>query len=105
MRRLLAVMACFLLLVFPAAVFAKSGRSKIAIKGVDLKTPIEITDPKTLANSDVGTGPGTSWTGTSPKQPDHFIIDWSQSSPSPQRHFNATKFLSTRNCRMSDSSL
>jgi len=53
--------------------------AKITIKGADLKTPLEITDPKTLANFNVWTGPGTSWSGTSPRNwVDTFIIDWSQ---------------------------
>ena len=78
MRRMLAVVVAFLPLVIPARVFAKADISKITIKGADLRTAIEITDPKTLANFDVWTGPGTSWTGGSPKQADRFIIDWSQ---------------------------
>jgi hypothetical protein len=78
MRRMLTVVVAFLPLVIPARVFAKADISKITIQGVDLKTLIEITDPKTLANFDVWTGPGTR-TGGSPKQADRFIIDWSQS--------------------------
>jgi hypothetical protein len=77
MRQMLAVLVAFLLLVIPARVFAKADISKITIKGAGLKAPIEITDPKTLANFDVWSGPGTSWTGGSPKEADRFIIDWS----------------------------
>src|SRR5580700_11069075 len=67
MRRKLVLVA-FLSLAIPARVFAKADISKITIKGADLKTPIEITDPKILANFNVWTGPGTS--GTVPKGAD-----------------------------------
>jgi hypothetical protein len=103
MRRVLAVFTLFLLAV-PATMFAKAITSKIIIKGADLKTPIEITDPKTLANYDVWSGPGTSWTGTRAAQVDGFIVDWSRAVTEPQKDFNATKCPSMRNCRMSDSS-
>ncbi len=46
---------------------AKGKTVKITIKGADLKTPIEISDPRIL------TGPGTS---TADRQ--SLIIDWSQ---------------------------
>jgi hypothetical protein len=75
MRRKLILVA-FLSLAIPAWIFAKADISKITIKGADLKTPIEITDPKTLANFNVWTGPGT--TGTIPKEADRFVIEWSQ---------------------------
>jgi hypothetical protein len=39
-----------LLLAIPGELFAKAETSKIIIKGADLSAPIEITDPKTLAN-------------------------------------------------------
>ena len=71
MRRKLVLVA-FLSLAIPARVFAKADISKITIKGADLKTPIEITDPKTLANFNVWTGPGTS--GPIPKEADGFIM-------------------------------
>jgi len=66
------------LLVIPAQVFAKSDLSKITIQGGDLKTPIAITDPKTLATFDIWSGPGTSgWISTSRKEADKLVIDWS----------------------------
>jgi hypothetical protein len=76
-RRFLLV---FLLLVIPARVFAKADISKITIRGADLKTTIEITDPKTLARFNVWAGPGTSWGGgkSPPAWVNTFIIDWSQ---------------------------
>jgi hypothetical protein len=52
---------------------AKGKTVKITIKGADLKTPIEISDPEILANFQVWTGPGTS---TADRQ--SLIIDWSQ---------------------------
>ena len=57
----------------PAPLLAKAKTVKIIIKGADLKTPIEISDPKILANFQVWTGPGTS---TADRQ--GLIIDWSQ---------------------------
>ena len=76
MRRILTVVVAFLPLLIPAPVFAKADISKITIKGANLKTPIEITDSKTLANFNVWTGPGTS--GTIPQEANKFIIDWSR---------------------------
>jgi len=80
MRRMLAVLVAFLPLVIPARVFAKADTSKITIKGSDLKTPIEITDPHTLASFNVWAGPGTTWSGGTgpPSWVQTFIIDWSQ---------------------------
>src|ERR1700694_669531 len=79
MRRMLAVLVTFLLLVIPARLFAKGDTVKITIKGTDVKTPIEITDPKTLATFNVWTGPGTGSSAPefNPNAPS-FIIDWSQ---------------------------
>jgi hypothetical protein len=76
MMRKLGVLVAFLSLAIPVHVFAKAEISKITITAVHLKAPIEITDPKTLANFDVWTGPGTS--GTIPKEGDKFVIEWSQ---------------------------
>jgi len=76
MRRMLSIVFAFLPLAIPGLVFAKADISKITIKGSNLKTPVEITDPKTLAKFNVWTGPGTS--GTIPQEADRFIIDWSQ---------------------------
>jgi hypothetical protein len=78
MTRALAVLVTFLLLAFPAQMFAKGETLSIIIKSADLKAPIEITDPHTLAMFNVWTGPGTSWTGISPKDAERFIVDWSQ---------------------------
>ena len=52
---------------------AKENTVKITISGADLKRPIEISDPKILANFSVWTGSGTSTA-------DHqgLIIDWSE---------------------------
>ena len=72
-------MVILLLLAIPAELFAKAETSKIIIKGADLSAPIEITDPKTLANFVVWTGTGTSCTGhCSPPSPESFIVDWTQ---------------------------
>jgi hypothetical protein len=87
-KRLLSVLVPFLLVAIPAEVFAKADTSKITIKGADLEAPIEITDLKTLAKFSVWTGPGTSCTGsgcpgTSAKQTESFIVDWSQAVAEP----------------------
>jgi hypothetical protein len=85
MSRLLTVFVPLFLLAVPATMFAKAITSKIIIKGADLKTPIEITDPKTLANYEVWSGPGTSWTGTRAEQGDGFIVDWSRAVTEPPK--------------------
>jgi hypothetical protein len=79
MGRILTVLIVFLSFAIPARVFAKGDLVRITIKGADLKTPIEITDPKTLANIHIWTGPGTSSSepGFNPNTPG-FIINWSQ---------------------------
>src|SRR5207247_1164724 len=72
-------MVILLLLAIPAELFAKAETSKIIIKGADLSAPIEITDPKTLANFFVWTGTGTSCTGAcSTPSTESFIVDWSK---------------------------
>jgi hypothetical protein len=83
-KRLLSVFVISLLplLAIPDELFAKAETSEIIIKGADLSAPIEITDPKTLANFDVWTGTGTGCTtaaGTSCAPPilESFIVDWS----------------------------
>lgn len=74
MRMALAVLLNSLLILYvPAPLLAKGKTVKITIKGADLKTPIEISDSRILANFQVWTGPGTS-TADRPS----LIIDWSQ---------------------------
>ncbi len=74
MRKALAVLLnSLLILSVPTPMPAKGKTVKITVKGADLKTPIEITDPNILANFQVWTGPGTS---TADRQ--SLIIDWSQ---------------------------
>jgi hypothetical protein len=74
MKMALAVLLNSLLILYvPAPLLAKGKTVKITIKGADLKTPIEITDPKILANFQVWTGPGTSGA-----ERQSLIIDWSQ---------------------------
>jgi hypothetical protein len=78
-KRLLSVSIILLLLAIPAELFAKAETSKIIIKGADLSAPIEITNPKTLANFSVWAGTGTNCTGDCPQpSPESFIVDWSQ---------------------------
>jgi hypothetical protein len=74
MRMALAVLLTFLVfLSIPTLLPAKGNTVKITIKGGDHKRPIEISDPKILANFRVWTGPGTS---SADRQ--GLIIDWSQ---------------------------
>jgi len=70
---LLVLLNSLLILSVPTPLLAKGKTVKITIKGANLKTPIEISDPKILANFQVWTGPGTS---TADNQ--SLIIDWSQ---------------------------
>jgi hypothetical protein len=79
MKRMLALPVMFLLLVTPVRLFAKGTTAKITIQSADLKTLIQITDRKVLANIQVWSGLGTSSSepGFDPKAPS-FIIDWSQ---------------------------
>ena len=108
MKRLLSVLVPFLLVAIPAEVFAKADTSKITIKGADLEAPIEITDLKTLAKFSVWTGPGTSCTGsgcpgTSAKQTESFIVDWSQAvaePPSGLQRYEVSFYAKTPNERL-----
>jgi hypothetical protein len=77
-KRLLSVSVILPLLVIPAELFAKAQTSKIVIKGADLSAPIEITDPKTLANFSVWTGTGTVCNPCPAPNPESFIVDWSR---------------------------
>ncbi|HXN52327.1 MAG TPA: hypothetical protein VN943_10355 [Candidatus Acidoferrum sp.] len=73
MRMALAVLLTFLVILSIPTLLAKGNTVKITIKGADHKRPIEISDPKILANFRVWTGPGTS---SADRQ--GLIIDWSQ---------------------------
>jgi hypothetical protein len=66
-------------MVVAARLFAKADTIKVTIKGADLNTPVEITDPKVLTSFRVWTGPGTS-----SNEAKAFIIDWSQ-GPAAER--------------------
>jgi hypothetical protein len=74
MRMALTVFLAFLVfLSIPTLLPAKGNTVKITIKGGDHKRPIEISDPKILANFRVWTGPGTSSVDRQ-----GLIIDWSR---------------------------
>jgi hypothetical protein len=61
MRMALAVLLnSLLILSVPTPLLAKGKTVKVTIKGAVLKTPIEISDPKILADFQVWTGLGTS---------------------------------------------
>jgi hypothetical protein len=98
MMRRVGVLAAFLSLAIPVRVFAKADISKITIRGAHLKAPIEITDPKTLANFDVWTGPGTS--DTIPKEGDKFVIEWSRGAterPKGLQRYEVSFYAKLRN--------
>ena len=83
-EEIVSVCSRFLLIIaFPVSLSAKGKIIRITIQGADLKSPIEITDPKILANFNVWTGPGTFSTqsGFNANAPS-FIIDWSQGTMS-----------------------
>ena len=100
MRMGLAVLLnSLLILSVPAPLVAKAKIVKITIKGADLKTPIEISDPKTVENFQVWTGPGTS-TADRPS----LIIDWSQGPvskpPEPLRRYQVSFYTAGPNDRI-----
>ena len=68
-----------LLLIGPSLLLAKGKTIRIVVEGNELSKPLDITDPKILANFNVWTGPGTSSNqpGFNPNAPS-FIVDWSQ---------------------------
>jgi hypothetical protein len=74
-----SVAALLLMIGIPVSLSAKGKTIRITIQGAGLKSPIEITDPKILADFSVWTGPGTLSTqpGFNANAPS-FIIDWSQ---------------------------
>jgi hypothetical protein len=79
MKPLVSVAVTFLLLAVGAQVFAKGPTTKITIKGADLKSPIEITDPEVLSKFEV-------WNGPSPRLSSNgsgFVVDWSQPVAEP----------------------
>ncbi len=82
MKRILAIVLATLLLVAPLRLLAKGRTTRIVIEGPELSKPIEIMDPKTLANFNVWTGPGTFSTQQPGLKVDaaSFIIDWYQGS-------------------------
>lgn len=77
MKRIVALSAVYLLLAGPASLLAKAPTLKIVIQGPDLKTPIQITDGKVLANFQVLSGKGTYAIEPRLEEPS-FIVDWSE---------------------------
>ena len=72
-RRYAVILTASLLLFAPWRVIGKGRTTKIVIEGANLRSPIELTDPKVLANFQVWTGPGA---GTAERP--SLIIDWPQ---------------------------
>ena len=92
MKKALALVLTMLLSAAPSRLLAKGATTKVVIEGPDLSKPIEITDPKVLANFNVWAGPGTF--STQPGFDAHapsFIIDWSQGSM-PEVHSALQKY-------------
>ena len=71
------VVGLLLMIAVPASLFAKGKTVRITIKGPDLKSPIEMTDPTILANFNVWAGPGTST-----NEARGLIVDWSKGTMS-----------------------
>jgi len=60
LRRLFSsVVGLLLMIAIPVSLSAKGKTARITIQGADLKSAIEITDPKILAKFNVWDGPGT----------------------------------------------
>jgi hypothetical protein len=57
MKKTLALVLTMLLSAAPSRLLAKGATTKVVIEGPDLSKPIEITDPKVLANFNVWAGP------------------------------------------------
>jgi len=91
MTRPLALLIAFVFLVTPARMFAKAEISRVTIEAPNLKTPIEITDPKALALFDVWSGPRTTWSGNSPNHAHTFIVDWSHPVGEPPTQLPSCK--------------
>jgi hypothetical protein len=72
MKRRLAVLLSISLLVLTPVLLGKGKTVKVVIAGDNLAKPVEISDPKTLADFQVWAGPGTS-----SNQGQAFIVDWS----------------------------
>ncbi len=72
-----SVLGLLLMIAIPVSLPAKGKTIRITIQGADLKSPIEITDPKILANFNVWDGPGTS-----SNEGHGLIVDWSQGTMS-----------------------
>lgn len=68
-----AVLSLLILSVAPATLSAKGSTVKIVVKGADLASPLEITDPKT-AEFGIRQGPGTFMNGV--EGTEGFSIDW-----------------------------
>jgi hypothetical protein len=77
MKAMVFLSVMFLLLGGPSPLFAKAETVKMVIQGADLKTPIQITDRKVLANIQVLSGKGTYSNEPRLEEPG-FIIDWPQ---------------------------
>lgn len=105
MKRMVALPVMFLLLVRPAWLFAKGDTVKITIQGADLKTSIQITDRKVLANIQVWSGLGTSsWAPGFDSEAPSFIVDWSQGStaepPKALPHYQVLFYANMPNERL-----
>lgn len=79
MKQIVALSVIFFLFANPTSLFAKGQTVKITIQGADLKTPIQITDPKVLTDIQVWSGKGTYSNEPRLEEPS-FIIDWSHGS-------------------------
>ena len=73
MKGCLAILAWMSLFLATPELLAKGKTVRVVIAGGDLAKPVEISDPNTLVDFQVWTGPGTS-----SNQAQAFIVDWSR---------------------------
>ncbi len=101
-RAFTVVFALVLVIGIPAPLFAKGETVEIIIKGADLTTPIEITDPKILRDFNVWAGPGVRVNGK--EQTEGFIIDWSQGvaaeRPNGLLHYEVSVYAKLQEARL-----
>ena len=103
-RSIAPVLTVLILAAIPASLFAKGEIVRISIRGIDLKTPIEITDLKDLKDVDVNVwaGPGVRVNGK--EQTEGFIIDWPRGvvaeRPSGLRHYEVSFYAKFEEVRL-----
>jgi len=110
MKGAFASVLTLLMLSIPTPLSAKGATVKITIKGGDLATPIEITEPK-IRDFEIWAGPGVYVNGI--EQTEGFIIQWSKGVvaelPNGLQHYEVSFYsgcdIGEWGCRTSEPSL